>query len=232
MKISGGIASTTHVDSHGQRMAKSLLDQFALQIKTHYVAQLIRHDSDQHKGINLSARVMQLDDGEYALLLVSGIFENEAERAIFLVGAANTVWASYESMLDEVEAHVPALLSMAADEPTLEDVPYPQTLAGQLEFHLNSTSVAPDGTVYLIKQRIANIRDLEINIYPKDHEPPHFHVRSRQRNMDARFHVETLEFINEKTGTIKPKEVKQIQDFFQKDPAMHAKLKREYDRLK
>jgi uncharacterized protein DUF4160 len=232
MQILGGIASSTHVDYHGQRMAKSALDQFALQVNTHYVPLLINHDFSQRIGVNLSARVVELDDGEYALLMVSGIFEDEAERASFLSGSANTVRASYESVLDDVEAHVPALLNMAAEVPTPEDVDYPQTIAGQLELHLDSTSIAPDGSVYLIKQRIANVRDLEINIYPKDHEPPHFHVRSRQRNMDARFHIETLDFINEKHGTIKPKEIKQIQGFFEQNPAMHAQLKREYERLK
>jgi Domain of unknown function (DUF4160) len=232
MKIRGGIASTTHLDYHGQRMAKSALDQFAGQIKDRYIPLLIEHDFDRQIGVNLSARVVRLEDGEHALLIVSGIFEDDSEAAAFRSGEANAVWKRYESTLDDVETRVPTLLSMAADWPSPEDAEYPQTIAGQLELHLDSTSVAPDRSVGLIKQRIATIRDLEINVYPKDHEPAHFHVRSRQRNMDARFRIETLEFINEKRGKIKPKEIRQVQDFFEKNPAMYAQLKQEYERLK
>lgn len=232
MYIQGGIASTTHLDYHGQRMSKKALDEFSMQIKARYMPLLDNHDFDRHIGVHLSARVVGLEDGEYALLIVSGIFVRESDAAAFQHGAVNTVWRDYESVLDNFAARVRALPHSTFDELSPEDVAYPHTLAGQLELHLDSTSVAPDGTVYLTKQRVATVRDLEINIYPKDHQPPHFHVRSRQRNMDARFHIESLEFINEKHGTIRPKEIRQIQDFFEKNPAMYVQLQHEYQRLK
>lgn len=232
MQIQGGIASTTHIDYHGDRMAKSALDQFAEQIKVRYIPLLVNHDFSQQIGINLTARVVRLEDGEYALLVVSGIFEDETEAASYPSNADNTVWRDYEQLLNDVENSVPALLAMADDAPTPDQVVYPQTIAGQLELYLDSTSVTPDGTVYLIKQRIASVRDLEISIYPKDHEPPHFHVRSKQRNMDARFHVETLELINEKHGTIRSKEIRQVQEFFRTDTEALARLRAEYERLK
>jgi hypothetical protein len=232
MDIIGGIASTTHLDYHGQRMAKSTLDQFAEQIRAKYIPLLVDHGLDQQIGINLSARIIQLEDGEYALLVVTGIFKKDTEAASYPPGAVNDVWRNYEAVLDDVETLVPTLLSVPSDEPTPEEIEYPPTVAGQLELHLDSTSVAPDGSVYLIKRRIANVRDLEINVYPKDHDPPHFHVCSRQRNMDARFHIETLELINMKHGSISQKEIRQVQDFFKRNPEKLARLRNEYDRMK
>lgn len=212
-------------------MTKSAFDGVVKQLQAKYIPLLINHDWDQHIGVNFNARVVRLPDGEYALLIASGIFTDKSESATYPTGAPNTVWADYESVLDDVEAQVPELLSTAASRDRPKSEPYPPTLAGQLELHLDSTTIAPDGSVYLIKQRVATIRDLEINVYPKDHDPPHFHVLSKQRNLDARFHVYTLELINEKHGKIKPKEVRQIQDFFKSNSKMHAHLKGEYERL-
>jgi hypothetical protein len=232
MQILGGIASTTHVDYHGDRVAKSALDKFADQIRAKYVPLLVNHDFSQQIGANFAARVVKLEDGEYALLVVSGIFDDGTEEASFPIGAANTVWQDYEHVLDFIEASIPTLLSMASEAPTPDDVAYPETIAGQLELYLDSTSVAPDGSVYLIKQRIASVGDLKVDIYPKDHDPPHFHVLSKQRNMNARFHIETLELINEKSGSIRSKEVKQIQEFFKANPEVLTRLRDEYQRLK
>lgn len=231
MQILGGIASTTHVDYHGQRIDRSLLDQFADQIKATYIPLLINHDFSQQIGVNLTARVVRLDDDEYALLVVNGIFDDSSEAVTFPVRGENTVWRHYESVLDDVEESVPALLAMASDDVLPEDVAPPQTIADQLELHLDSTEIAPDGSVYLIKRRIASVGDLVIDICPKDHEPPHFHVLSKQRNMNARFYIETLELYNMKHGEIRPKEVKQIQDFFQTHPEALEKLRDEYARL-
>ncbi|MFJ9787804.1 DUF4160 domain-containing protein [Amycolatopsis sp. NPDC101161] len=212
-------------------MTKSALDGAAEQLRAKYIPLLINHDWEQHIGVNLNARVVKLEDGEYAMIVVSGIFSDTSEFATYPTGAPNTAWADYEAVLDDVEAQVPMLLSTAASKKRPKSEPYPPTLAGQLELHLDSTTIAPDGSVYLIKQRVATIRDLEINVYPKDHDPPHFHVRSKQRNLDARFHVYTLELINEKHGKVKPKEVRQIQDFFKNNTTMHTLLKSEHERL-
>jgi hypothetical protein len=230
VQILGGIASTTHVDYHRQRIAKSLLDQFAEQIQAKYVPLLVNHDFGQQIGVNLAARVVGLDDGEYALLVVSGMFDDANEAAAFLAGSDNTVWRDYESVLDDLEETVPALLAAASEE-AAENVVQPETIADQLELYLDSTEIAPDGSVYLIKRRIASVGSLDINIYPQDHDPPHFHVVSKQRGIDARFYIETLELYNMKHGEIRTKEIKQIQDFFQTNPEALQKLRDEYARL-
>ncbi len=90
----------------------------------------------------------------------------------------------------------------------------------------------PDGTVYKIKRFIASTGDLSIDVYAKDHEyEPHFHVISKQRSIDARFDLETLEVISMKTGTIKQSDVKKIKDFFKLRPDKLKFLNDEHKRL-
>ncbi len=57
MKITIGIASTTHIDRHNERMAKSALDGMAVQIKERFIPQLIEHDLNQHIGVGLYGEV-------------------------------------------------------------------------------------------------------------------------------------------------------------------------------
>jgi hypothetical protein len=230
VQIIGGILSSTHVDAHQQRVAKELLDQFAERLNSQYVALLVEHDSGQLSGIHLAARVAEMVDGEYALLGVSGLFDEDGEAGRFPVGATNVAASGYDAILDDLVEQLASML--LPEEASAEEFAYPDTLEGQLAFYLDSTSVAPDGSVYLIKRRVTMVGNLEIRVYPKDHEPPHFHVHSESRNIDARFHVETLEFLSANYWRLAPKEVKQVQDFFRKNPAAHAALKAEYDRLK
>lgn len=96
MKIITGIASTTHIDKHNERMAKSALDSMAEQIKKRFLPQLVEHDPNQHIGVILYGEVFQLKDGEYALGIVSGVFENNEEKQIFKIGQPNNVWEDYE----------------------------------------------------------------------------------------------------------------------------------------
>jgi hypothetical protein len=231
MNLLAGIASTTHIDAHGQRIARTALDEFARQIRVTYIPLLINHDFSQQIGVNLAARVIRLDDGEYAMLVVSGIFDDESEALQFPVGTENEVWADYSPVLDEMEATVPKLLASVTDIDDPE-IAQPVTVSEELEFYLDSTEVAPDGSVYLIKRHIASVGSLKIYLCPKDHDPPHFHVESKQRNMNARFRVDTLEYYDMKHGQIRPKEVRQIQEYFRTHLDALDRLKEEYQRLR
>ena len=104
-------------------------------------------------------------------------------------------------------------------------------VADLLETHLNSTQVLPNGTVYKIKRFIAKTGDLKIEVYPNDHYPPHFHIISKQRGINARFDIETLKYINTKQGKITPKDTKKIQNFFKTDPKILDFLRSEHLRL-
>lgn len=62
------------------------------------------------------------------------------------------------------------------------------------------------------KQRIETIEHLEVIIYPNDHNPPHFHVKSKDLKIDAKFLIENGEFYK---GTIGSKDIKKIKAFYQ-----------------
>ena len=61
------------------------------------------------------------------------------------------------------------------------------------------------------KERVAKIEDLEIVIYTNDHNPPHFHVKTKERNVDAKFSIETGEYLS---GEIDSKNLKRIKAFY------------------
>ena len=60
------------------------------------------------------------------------------------------------------------------------------------------------------KERVAKIDDLEI-IYTNDHNPPHFHVKTKQNNIDAKFSIETGGYLS---GEIDSKNLKRIKAFY------------------
>lgn len=229
MKITTGIASTTHIDRHNERMAKSALDGMAEQTKERFIPLLIEHDQNQHIGVVLYGEVFQLKDGEYALGFVSGIFENNEEKERYKTGQPNDVWQDYKECLD-----VDALLKLTEQNNQASQInPSSKSpnIADLLETHLDSTQVLPDGRVYKIKRFIAATGDLRIEVYPKDHNPQHFHVISKQRGIDARFDIQTLSLINMEQGKIKEKDVRKIQDFFKTHPKCLEELRSEHARM-
>lgn len=229
MKIGIGIASTTHIDRHNERMAKSALDGMADQIKEKYIPQLVEHDWNRHVGVLLYGEVFQLKDGEYALGVVTGLFENEGEKNEFRSGQPNKVWQNYKHYLNIEEL---IGLSDLKKPDLVSQNRIPVNIADLLETHLDSTQVLPDGRVYKIKRFVAATGDLRIEVYPKDHEPSHFHVISKQRGINARFDIHTLELVSMKEGRIKKDDIKKIQDFFRTSPTFLNRLRNEHGRMK
>lgn len=235
MEIYIGITSTTHTDKHGDRLSKGALEDMARQINDKYIPKLIDHDWNRHVGAILYGEVFQLSDGEYALGTVSGVFESEAEFGKFKTKSKNTVWQDYKKYLDVSELMM-AIDNKATGKSKFQDDLNKQrpvrNVADLLETHLDSTKVLPDGTVYKIKRFIASTGDLKIEVYPKDHYPAHFHVVSKQRKINARFDLKTLEFLNMKNGKISNGDIKKIQNFFRDHPEMLIRLEEEYSRFK
>ena len=99
--------------------------------------------------------------------------------------------------------------------------------------YLNEAIVTQDNQVvwYIKKAFVARVNDLVINIYPKDHpERPHFHINSKQRKINARLEVESLELMP--GDTISKDDYKKIIYFFQKvSPESYEKLKNMAKRL-
>ena len=61
-----------------------------------------------------------------------------------------------------------------------------------------------------IKERIETIGNMQIVIYSNDHNPPHFHVFSKDRSIDAKFTIKECELLS---GQITPKQIKIIKNF-------------------
>ncbi len=226
MEIVIGIASTTHLDRHFERVSKECLEDNARQINERFIKSTLNHDPAQGIGVILAGKVLPMSDGEWALAIVGGLWERE-EDLQYKWGEENTVYEQYLPLLDELP------LPLVARGTNVEDtIKKPQNLADYLEIHLDSTAVWPDGRVLKTKRWIASAGDLQIHIYPHDHDPPHFHVISKQRGIDGRFSIHTLELINDKRGHISPNDVKKIKYFFELRPDMLTLLREEYERLK
>jgi hypothetical protein len=229
LDLQSGIASTTHLDEHGQIIDRKLLDDAAIRIRASYLPLLINHDPDRLIGAVLNARVTQLPDGEYALIVVSGIYESNQDAESFAPGLANTVYQDFESQLDaaEQEARTSDLPRHADVQPTQEGF---EGLRERLSLYLSSTQVLPDGSLLLTKRQVVKLGDLKIEVY-RDHEPPHFHVKSVQRGFDARFDIETLEYISNKRSGISPGDIRAVKRYFLDHPDDLDKLRNEYQRM-
>lgn len=217
--------STTHIDRHFERFAKSALDQGAEQINSRYIPVLRDHDFNQRLGVNLCAIVKPLGDGHHALVVVAGLYESSDEYLQFPDREKNTLSSKYLPLIEQLD------LSDVKAKPSIFPDKRPETMADWLELHLDSTSILPDGRVYKVKHKITSIGDLLIEVYPQDHDPEHFHVISKQRSINARFDLRTLEVISHKQGQISRKDEKKIKAFFKQFPHFLDKLRIEHKRL-
>lgn len=73
-----------------------------------------------------------------------------------------------------------------------------------LEKHLKEANLAT-------KERVATINDLQIIIYSNDHNPPHFHVKSKDLKINAKFAIEKFKLLS---GEISSKNLKKIKAFY------------------
>ncbi|HEX2900810.1 MAG TPA: DUF4160 domain-containing protein [Bacteroidia bacterium] len=62
------------------------------------------------------------------------------------------------------------------------------------------------------KQLVERLANLDLMIYTNDHNPPHFHVKSRDGRIDAKFIIETGELLG---GEIDSKNLKKVIAFCQ-----------------
>lgn len=60
------------------------------------------------------------------------------------------------------------------------------------------------------KQHVDYIKNMQIIIYSNDHNPPHFHVISKDKSIDAKFTIEDCTYLG---GDIGNKDLKRIQAF-------------------
>ncbi|WP_353159336.1 DUF4160 domain-containing protein [Myroides odoratus] len=63
---------------------------------------------------------------------------------------------------------------------------------------------------YKSKERITTLDDLQVIIYSNDHNPPHFHVKTKDLKIDAKFTIEHCELLS---GNLSSKNLKKIKAF-------------------
>jgi hypothetical protein len=100
MYLLRGIASSTHVDTDGDQVSLGALYSMAEQINDHYILLDYEHQGIII-GVVLCAMVKQMEDGEWALRTVEGIFESEEDRQAYEFGAPNTVFQDYLALIVE-----------------------------------------------------------------------------------------------------------------------------------
>lgn len=81
-----------------------------------------------------------------------------------------------------------------------------------LEQYLNKTVFTPNGELYFIKELVGKVRNLKIEIYSNDHNPPHFHVKSSDNSINATFRLDNCQLIQ---GDLKSKDKKRIEKFYE-----------------
>jgi len=229
MKLITGIASTTHIDLHGDRLSKEGLENMAAQVNQKYIPLDFEH-KQIFIGVILCTKVRQLEDGEWGAFFVGGIFENEDERQKYKYGERNTIFQKYLHLIDDIPTPKPKKANVMEKSKKVKQKLTLSDIESALGNWIDKTQIWTDGSVYIIKALVVSMGELKIYVYT-DHNPAHFHVISKQRGIDARFDIQTLELISVKSGSIKSSDVKKIQAFFglNKDMldrlhTMHARL--------
>lgn len=82
--------------------------------------------------------------------------------------------------------------------------------------------------IVIPKERIATIKNMQIIIYSNDHDPPHFHVKSKDKSINAKFTIENCEYIS---GSISSKDIKRIK-LFHSDIKTQIVMKKIWDKKK
>lgn len=60
------------------------------------------------------------------------------------------------------------------------------------------------------KERIGTVNNMQIIIYSNDHNPPHFHVMSKDKSIDAKFTISDCTYLSGQIGT---KDIKRVLAF-------------------
>lgn len=65
---------------------------------------------------------------------------------------------------------------------------------------------------YEIRENIGSLNSMHLKIYTNDHNPPHFHVISKDGRIDAKFTIDTCEQI---AGVISSKDIVRIRNYWE-----------------
>lgn len=229
MKYLVGSVTSTRPDKYGTAFSKEALFDGATQINKKYIPLTLEHERSNIIGVVLYAEVHELLKNEWFLMNVSGVFEDGDNQELYKAGLPNQESSKpkYSKLIaDQLDKY-----RILLENTPISNYKFPDTLEEQIEQYLDRTKVDENGNIYEIRAFIASIGDLKIEIFPNDHNPPHFHVTSKQRGINARFNLSTLKFIDYKKGTrgeLKSNDIKKLENFFKTTPSVKKELKKRY----
>lgn len=226
MKLLCSIAASTHIDKYMTRIAKEALEESVKTINSKYLPFTIEHNMDDVIGVVLCAKVLPMESNEWALVVVTGMYENDLDKKSFVPGGKNSSHKDYLYIIDELE------IPLKSNAMSKEELEYyrPKNINEELENYLDSTKVNKDGKIYFIRRYIARTGDLKIEVLSRDHDG-HFHVFSKQRGINARFNINTFEYIDTKQGKVSSSDKKKIQEFLKTHKEERDLLISEYQRM-
>lgn len=90
-----------------------------------------------------------------------------------------------------------------------------KTLTDLLKYYLSLDDISLEKHLKEVnttnKERVKTLDDLQVIIYSNDHDPPHFHVKTKDLTIDAKFKIENCELLS---GSISAKDLRKIKDFY------------------
>lgn len=97
-----------------------------------------------------------------------------------------------------------------------------------MNLHYDDVIFDHDGNpqLYVKKALFAKVNDMSLEIYPNDHNPPHFHVKSKQRKINVRLNLYTLEPLDGEL--ISNRDLKKIRFLLQENTKLHKQLIEQY----
>jgi len=212
-------------------MTKETLEEKGNMINTIYLPLTDEnHDVQNPIGVLLYGEVFPLDDGEFALGFVAGVYEEAEDLKTYKLSARNTAGNMYKRHLNK--DYLKEVVNLNKNTETSLKKINVRVISSLMNLFLDSTDVSHGGQLRIQKKFVASTGDLTIEIYPKDHLPDHFHVISRQRKINARFDLDTLEHISNETGQIREKDIRKIQAFLKLHPTYIDVLRSECQRMK
>lgn len=81
-----------------------------------------------------------------------------------------------------------------------------------LSQYLYTTEVWDDGTVCFVRQLMGAIDGVSFHLYANDHNPPHFHIKTKDGRIDASLRIDDCSLLN---GTpLSSKDEKRVERFW------------------
>jgi len=80
-----------------------------------------------------------------------------------------------------------------------------------LNKYIYQTKVSEEGIVYFLKEQLGQDCELKFEMYTNEHNPPHFHVKSKNGEINASFLLSDCSLLH---GEINPSQYKRIKFFY------------------